>query len=74
MNKDQTQQAQAQTTEQQAPKFDHVKFIKECGTKSAAIRKLSQQGKTRGEISKLLEIRYQHVRNVLITPVTKPKA
>lgn len=68
MNEKQTQaQPQAQ------PSFDEKKFIAECGTKSAAIRKLSEQGKTRGEISKLLKIRYQHVRNVLITPVGKPK-
>jgi hypothetical protein len=61
------------TTTTDAPKFDAAKFIAQHGTKSAAIRALSSQGKTRGEIAKLLDIRYQHVRNVLITPVTKPK-
>ena len=40
-------------------------------TKSAAIRALATEGKTRGEIAKLLNIRYQHVRNVLITPLKK---
>lgn len=40
------------------------------GNKSKAIRALNQLEFTRSEISKLLNIRYQHVRNVLITPVT----
>lgn len=42
-------------------------------TKSAKIRFLHSEGWSRGEISKFLEIRYQHVRNVLITPVVTPK-
>jgi hypothetical protein len=53
--------------------FDHIKFINQCGTKSAAIRKLAAEGKSRGEIAKMLDIRYQHVRNVLITPIKKQK-
>lgn len=54
--------------------FDKAAYIKEAGgTISAAIRKLTVEGKTRGEISKLLEIRYQWVRNVLITPIKKAK-
>lgn len=40
-------------------------------TKSEAIRALAAQGKSRGEIAKLLNIRYQHVRNVLVTPLKK---
>ena len=40
-------------------------------TKSAKIRYLDQQGLTRSEIAKLLGIRYQHVRNVLITPLKR---
>ena len=38
-------------------------------TKSAKIRYLNSLGLTRSEIAKKLDIRYQHVRNVLITPV-----
>lgn len=38
-------------------------------TKSAKIRFLNEVGFSRGEISKILNIRYQHVRNVLVTPV-----
>ncbi len=41
-------------------------------TKSAKIRYLDAKGWTRSEIKDKLKIRYQHVRNVLITPVTNP--
>lgn len=53
--------------------FDAGQFIKKHGTKSGAIRALAAEGKSRGDIAKMLNIRYQHVRNVLITPVKKPK-
>ena len=43
-----------------------------CPTKSAKIRFLDSEGWSRGDISRFLEIRYQHVRNVLITPVKNP--
>lgn len=46
----------------------------ELPTTSAKIRYLTEEGKSRGEVAKILGIRYQHVRNVLITPVAKPKA
>lgn len=50
--------------------FDLNKFISEHGgTKSGAIRALTAQGKTRGEVAKIMNIKYQHVRNVLITPI-----
>ena len=42
-------------------------------TKSAKIRYLDSQDLTRGQIAKVLNIRYQHVRNVLITPVKQPR-
>lgn len=38
-------------------------------TKSAKIRFLNSIGYSRGQIAKTLDIRYQHVRNVLITPI-----
>jgi hypothetical protein len=44
------------------------------GSTSGAIRALAAEGKSRGEIAKLLGKRYQHVRNVLITPVKNPKS
>lgn len=40
-------------------------------TKSAIIRLLHAEGMSRGSIAKKLGIRYQHVRNVLITPIKK---
>jgi len=40
---------------------------------SAKIRFLDSKGYSRGRIAKELGIIYQHVRNVLITPVAKPK-
>lgn len=61
----------AQPIKQVNPDFDRISFLAACGTKSAAIRKLNAEGKDRGTIAKLLGIRYQHVRNVLITPIKK---
>lgn len=40
-------------------------------TKSAKIRELAAQGYSRGEIAKSMGILYQHVRNVLITPLKR---
>jgi hypothetical protein len=40
-------------------------------TKSDKIRYLNSLNYNRSEISQILKIRYQHVRNVLITPVNK---
>lgn len=62
-----------QTTKTKEDKFDAAAFIAKHGTKSAAIRALTAEGKSRGDIAKMLNIRYQHVRNVLITPVKNPK-
>jgi uncharacterized protein with HEPN domain len=62
-----------QATKQVQVEFNAGEFIKQCGTKSAAIRKLASEGEARGEIAKMLKIRYQHVRNVLITPIKKAR-
>lgn len=40
-------------------------------TKSSKIRYLFESGMKRSEIATKLNIRYQHVRNVLITPLKK---
>ena len=40
-------------------------------TKSAKIRFLDSKGYSRGDIARILGVRYQHVRNVLITPIAK---
>lgn len=54
-------------TKAQASKLDSFE------TTSAKIRFLNSLDWTRGAIAKHLGIRYQHVRNVLITPVTKAR-
>ena len=41
-------------------------------TKSAKIRAMFGDGMTRSQIAKALNIRYQHVRNVLTQPVKRP--
>lgn len=51
--------------------YDLVLLYAELKTKSAVIRFLNAEGMKRGDISKLLGIRYQHVRNVLVTPLKK---
>jgi DNA invertase Pin-like site-specific DNA recombinase len=40
-------------------------------SKSAKIRTMYADGYTRSQIAKILGIRYQHVRNVLITPISR---
>lgn len=42
-------------------------------TKSSKIRYLNEQNYTRSQIATILNIRYQHVRNVLITPIKQQK-
>jgi len=61
------------TTKEVESTFDYAKYLSECKTKSGVIRKLTEEGKTRSEVAKLMGIRYQHVRNVLITPIKKAK-
>jgi len=55
-------------TSQSNPIDDHLSTLV---TMSAKIRFLDASGFTRGQISKVLGIRYQWVRNVLITPLKK---
>lgn len=50
--------------------FDETE-LNQLPTKSAKIRYLHSKGMKRGDIAKQLDIRYQHVRNVLITPLKK---
>jgi hypothetical protein len=48
-------------------------IIEEYGGISKAMRALAAEGRKHGEIAKILNKRYQHVRNVMITPVGKNK-
>ena len=56
-----------------------TKAVNKLETKSAQIRYLHGKGYSRSDISKILSakygklVRYQHVRNVLITPVNLKK-
>lgn len=53
--------------------YDYDTLKKELGNKSNVIRFLASKGFKRTEISKKTGLRYQHVRNVLLMPVTKPR-
>lgn len=48
-------------------------YIEEHGGISKAMRALAAEGHKYGPIAKMLNKRYQHVRNVMITPVGKGK-
>lgn len=48
-----------------------VKLIAKYGSKSNAIRAMSAEGMKTGPIAKALNIRYQHVRNVLMRPLKR---
>ena len=52
---------------------DQTTSFTACTTTSSRIRYLSSIGWTRSAIALKLKKRYQHVRNVLITPVTTPR-
>jgi hypothetical protein len=54
--------------------FNAAAFIAAAGSTSAAIRQLDRAKVSRGDIAVLLNKRYQHVRNVLITPIKKEAA
>ena len=87
MSKQATAQKQeAQTTEAAAESKPAVALSKaqqtqaeKLATVSARIRYLDKEGFSRSDITKLIpnasggQLRYQHVRNVLITPVGKAK-
>jgi hypothetical protein len=61
------------TTNTKTNPIDLKKLFEQFKTKSAIIRYLTSLGMTRSEVAKTMNIRYQHVRNVLITPVKNPK-
>lgn len=49
-----------------------AELIAQYGNTSNAIRALLSQGYTRVEVKNILHIKYQHVRNVEITPIKRP--
>lgn len=50
-----------------------LKTLAGFSTKSAKIRFLNSEGYTKGDIARIMGIRYQHVNNVLNQKVTTPK-
>ena len=58
-------------TKVESPNFD--KELESLPTTSSKIRFLNSKGLSRSQIKTILKIRYQHVRNVLITPIKKAK-
>lgn len=51
--------------------YKYEELIKELGTKSAMIRRLTSERYTRTMIASFMGIRYQHVRNVLVQDAMK---
>jgi len=51
--------------------FKYDELLAEHKTKSGVIRFLASKEYSRGQIAKFMGIKYQFVRNVLITPVKK---
>lgn len=72
MNAQATQPTNQKPLSETAKKFEgkFESLLKEHGNVSKVIRFLSASGLTKGEIAKVTGKRYQHVRNVLITPLT----
>jgi hypothetical protein len=69
-----TAAAPASTDEQDTiSQYDYATLIGELHSKSNVIRFLSSKGYTRAKIAEFMGIRYQHVRNVLLMPVSKPR-
>jgi len=58
-------------TEKKRIEHSYAELLESHKTKSAMIRFLSVDGYDRGQIAKFMGIKYQFVRNVLITPIKK---
>ncbi|KKK61710.1 hypothetical protein LCGC14_3011610 [marine sediment metagenome] len=59
------------TTTKKTTKTNSLVKYQNLPTKSAKIRAMSADGMSRGDIARALEIRYQHVRNVLVTTLKR---
>lgn len=53
--------------------YDYDTLFKQLHSKSNVIRFLTAKGFSRSAVAKFTGLRYQHVRNVLLMPVTKPR-
>ena len=66
-----TEVVQPAATEKKAIPYVLADLMTELKTKSAVVRKLAAEEFSRGDIAKFMNIRYQHVRNILVTPIKK---
>ena len=57
--------------EKKTIEHDYAVLLETYKTKSGMVRFLSAEGFDRGTIAKYMGIRYQHVRNILVTPIKK---
>lgn len=64
-----TNEAVVESKVDQFSKVGMEQLMKDHKNVSGVIRFLNSEGLTRGEIAKVTGKKYQHVRNVLITPV-----
>jgi hypothetical protein len=62
---------QASTPKASVDGSQAAELVAKYGDVSKAIRALTALGHDRGAVAKMLNKRYQHVRNVLITPISK---
>lgn len=53
--------------------YNYDELLVKLGTKSAMIRSLHAEGYKKARIAQFMNIRYQHVRNVLLEPIKKPQ-
>jgi hypothetical protein len=70
---DQDKESTLSTSVTEMSQTEKDKLLKEHKTWSGVFRALAALGKSKGEIAKMTGKRYQHVRNVLITPLTGQK-
>lgn len=71
MSKTQTQNVSTETTVTLTPAEELDLVLEGLPTTSAKIRHLTALEWKRGDIAKKLGVRYQHVRNIQITPVKR---
>ena len=66
-------QTNSTSTKKTAPTLDKAQLdgMSKCTGVSAQIRYLAAEGFDRGDIARITGKRYQHVRNVLITPLKR---
>ena len=62
---------ESKVEEKKSIPYSYQELETELKTKSAMVRRLHSEGYDRSQIAKFMNIRYQHVRNILVTPLKK---